>query len=352
MNSIQLGNFTVNEESDPYIIAEIGVNHEASMSKAKELIELAKLGGANAAKFQTYKAETIASKNSPAYWDLSKEKTKSQFELFKKYDKFGEKEYILLYEHCKKVGIDFVSTPFDSKSIDFLDPLMSFYKIASADITNLPFLRKIASKNKPIILSTGCSNYKEIDFALSVLNLPNNKISLLHCILNYPTIDINANLGMISHLKRKYPKNIIGYSDHTLPDNEMFSIQISYMLGARIIEKHFTYDKNIPGNDHYHSMDFNDCKRIISNIDRTKRLVGFCDEKKPIHSEKKSILNARRSIVINKNLLKGHVICENDLIYKRPGNGISTVFWDDVIGKRINKNLSEDHILNWDDIIK
>ena len=352
MNSIQLGGFKLTEDSGPYIIAEIGVNHEASLSKAKELIELAKLGGAHAAKFQTYKAETLASKNSPAYWDITKEKTRSQFELFKKYDKFGEKEYIILFEHCKKVGIDFVSTPFDSKSVDFLDPLMSFYKIASADITNVPLLRKIASKNKPIILSTGCSNYKEIDFALNILNSSKNQIALLHCILNYPTEDINANLGMITHLKRKYPKNIIGYSDHTLPDDEMFSIQTSYMLGARIIEKHFTYDKTLPGNDHYHSMDYNDCKKIILNINRTKGLLGLYNDKTPIPSEEKSIINARRSIVINKNLIKGHVIIENDITYKRPGSGISTVFWDDIIGKKINKNISEDHILSWDDLIK
>ena len=152
MNSIKLGNQIIDDITPPYIIAEIGVNHEGSLEKAKELIELAKEGGADAAKFQTYKADTLASVNSPAYWDRSKEHTGSQHELFQKYDCFEEKDYIALCEHCKNVGIDFISTPFDDLAVDFLNPLIPFFKIASADITNIPFLRKIASKNKPVIL--------------------------------------------------------------------------------------------------------------------------------------------------------------------------------------------------------
>ena len=142
-NTLKLGSRIINEESKPYIIAEIGVNHEGSLKKAKELIILAKEGGADAVKFQTYKAEKLASKNSPAYWDTKKEKTKSQFQLFKKYDNFDEEDYINLYNYSKDQDIDFLSTPFDLDSIDFLDSLVPFYKVASADINNLPFLRKI-----------------------------------------------------------------------------------------------------------------------------------------------------------------------------------------------------------------
>ena len=152
MCKIKLSNREITKDSMPYIIAEIGVNHEGSMEKAKELIEMAKQGGADAAKFQSYKAETLASKNSPAYWDRTKEPTLSQYELFKKHDNFWEKEFIELSEHCNKVNIDFISTPFDDDAIEFLFPLVPFYKIASADITNMPFLKKIAVKGKPVVL--------------------------------------------------------------------------------------------------------------------------------------------------------------------------------------------------------
>ena len=153
--SIKLGDRIISSESKPYIIAEIGVNHEGSMDQAKRLIDLAKEGGADAAKFQTYKADTLASKQSPAYWDLTKESTKSQHELFKKYDAFNPDDYLRLAQYCNNQNIDFLSTPFDDDSIDFLEPVMPFFKIASADITSIPLLRKIAKKNKAIVLSTG-----------------------------------------------------------------------------------------------------------------------------------------------------------------------------------------------------
>ncbi len=168
-NSVQLGKRLINQDSNPYVIAEIGVNHEGSMRQAKLLIEQAKMGGADAAKFQSYKAGTLASKQSPSYWDTTKEKTKSQFELFKKYDSFGPEEYIELAEHCEKVGIEFISTPFDDQAVDFLDPLVPFFKVASSDLTNTPFLRKIGGKKKPVVLSTGASTLPEIDEGVRVL---------------------------------------------------------------------------------------------------------------------------------------------------------------------------------------
>ena len=204
--NLKIGNRILKEGCDPYIIAEIGVNHEGDFEKAKKLIYEAKEGGADAAKFQSYKASTLASKNSPSYWDTNKEKTKSQYELFKKFDSFNEKEYVALAEFCNSIDISFLSTPFDNESIDYLYPLVPFYKIASADITNVPFLRKVAKKNKPIILSTGASNLDEINFAIKTIkDCKNNEIGLLHCILNYPTNNIDANLSMITSLKEKYP---------------------------------------------------------------------------------------------------------------------------------------------------
>lgn len=350
-NLIKLGSREISDDSLPYIIAEIGVNHEGSFVKAKELIEQAKRGGADAVKFQTYKASKLASRNSPAYWDTTKESTKSQYELFSKYDVFEAKDYIDLALFCEKVNIDFLSTPFDIESIEFLDKIVPFYKIASADITNLPFLRAIGSKLKPVIISTGASNLYEIDFAINTLQkFGSNEIAIMHCILNYPTLDNNANLNMIKSLKNNFPSNVIGYSDHTLPLNNMLTLLTSFLFGASIIEKHFTDNKNLPGNDHYHAMDENDLKSFIGLLKSTKRLIGEKKIKEPIESENISRLNARRSVVTTKALKKNHIIKEEDLIPKRPGSGISTLFWDKVIGSTINKDLFEDHILQWNDL--
>ena len=178
---IKLGNRIITTKDKPYIIAEIGVNHEGSLDKAKMLIDQAKCGGADAAKFQSYKAETIASKHSPSYWDTSKESTKTQYELFKKYDVFEPNDYIELSKYCKQKENDFISTPFDDFAIDFLDPIVPFFKIASADITNTPFLRKIANKGKPIILSTGGSTITEINNAIETLERAGcTELVLLH----------------------------------------------------------------------------------------------------------------------------------------------------------------------------
>jgi N-acetylneuraminate synthase len=349
--NIFLGNRLINKLSKPYVIAEIGVNHEGSLSTAKMLIELAKEGGADAAKFQSYKADTLASINSPAYWDTKKEPTESQHQLFQKYDKFNAHDYMLLAEYCKNLGIDFLSTPFDDDSIEYLNPLMPFFKIASADLTNLPFLRKIAQKKKPIVLSTGASTLGEIDFAVNNLErFGCENLILLHCVLNYPTSDENAHLGMIKGLIRAYPSLLIGYSDHTQPDQDMTALVTAYLSGAVVIEKHFTHDKSLPGNDHYHAMDIKDLKNFTNKIDKISTLIGRDEFKSPIPTEEISRKNARRSIVIKRGLQKNHILVEDDITYKRPGTGISPEHWDEVIGRCTSKTLSADHVLQWSDL--
>jgi len=349
--NIQLGDRVIYPDSKPYIIAEIGVNHEGSMDTAKKLIDMAKEGGADAAKFQSYKADTLASKNSPSYWDTNKEPTKSQHELFQKYDQFEPKDYVALADYCNKTGIDFVSTPFDDNAIEFLYPLMPFYKIASADITNIPFLRKIAAKGKPIVLSTGASTLGEIDIAIETLQKAGcEELALLHCILNYPTPIEYANLRMIEGLIRTYPNFIIGYSDHTMPDDAMTSLITAHLLGAVIIEKHFTHNKTLPGNDHYHAMDVEDLARFVELIDRIHISFGKENHKKPIKTETISRLNARRSIVISRDVPAGSELTEKDLTYKRPGTGISPLYWNEVLGSKTIHNLEEDHVLEWIDI--
>lgn len=351
MREIQLAARRVNDDSAPYVIAEIGVNHEGSLNLAIRLVELAKAGGADAAKFQTYKAETLASRDSPAYWDLNKEPTTSQFRLFQKYDSFGPEEYRALARRCMELKIDFVSTPFDSAAVALLDPLVPFFKIASADLTNTPLLRQVAACGKPIVLSTGASTMAEVRDAVRTLRDAGcTELSLLHCVLNYPTADENANLGMITVLREEYPDLVIGYSDHTVPDAEMTALCTAYLLGARVIEKHFTHDKSLPGNDHYHAMDVDDLGRFIASLGRLKAMIGTNSVKTPLETEEISRLNARRSIVLNADVPTGTELTEAVLTYKRPGTGVSPVYWDEIIGRKTARRLARDHVLQWDDL--
>jgi sialic acid synthase SpsE len=343
----------LNQYSKPYLIAEIGVNHDCSLRKALSLIDQAKKSGADAVKFQTYKAELIASKNALAYWDMKKEKSKNQYNLFKKYDKFEKEDYFKIFEYCKKNKIEFLSTPFDEYSVDLLDPILKYYKISSSDINNFPLIEKIAKKNKPILLSTGASNIIEIKEALKCIKKYNKKdVAIMHCILNYPTKNKDANLLMINDLKNNFPNNLIGYSDHTLPDKNMINLITAYTLGAIIIEKHFTYDKRKKGNDHYHSMDRIDVKRFVENSNYVYTLLGKNINKKIIPSENISRRNARRSLVLNKNLKKGQRIKISDIICKRPGYGIQPKYLKKIINLKINKNLKQDRILKWSDLYK
>ncbi|MDC0373175.1 N-acetylneuraminate synthase family protein [Candidatus Pelagibacter ubique] len=333
------------EITKPYIIAEAGVNHEGSIEIAKRLIDEAADAGANAIKFQTYKASTLASKDSPAYWDLAEEPTKSQFELFSKHDKFWKKEMVELKKYCDEVDLEFMSTPFDIESAKFLNDLMDVYKISSSDITNKPFIEYICGFNKPIILSTGAANLLEIQEAVDWIEKYGNPLALLHCILNYPTLDENANLGMIKGLKKAFPKKIIGYSDHTLP-KKMKTLEIATLLGATILEKHFTHDKSLPGNDHYHAMDKDDLKIFCQNLNEIFNSLGNF-KVGALNEEILAIKNARRSLVASKVIKKGEIVKVEHLTFKRPGNGISPKYINKVLGKTAKEEILEDSILNW-----
>jgi len=329
----------------PYIIAEVGVNHEGSMELAKRLVDEAKEGGANAVKFQSYKAETLASKDSPSYWDTNEEPTTSQYELFKKHDSFWIDEMRELKEYCDAVEIEFMSTPFDIESADFLDEMMDVYKISSSDLTNKPFIEYICQFNKPIILSTGASDLHEIQEAVSWIEKYGNPLALLHCVLNYPTPDKNANLGMIMDLKAKFPDKIIGYSDHTLPE-DMKVCEMATMLGSVIIEKHFTHDKTLPGNDHYHAMDKEDLKIYLSNLERTFEILGTF-KVEALEDEDPARKNARRSLVASRNIREGKVIEKSDLTFKRPAHGVSPKFIDEIVGKVACQDINDDDVIQW-----
>lgn len=329
----------------PYVIAEAGVNHEGSLDLAKRLIDEAKEGGADAIKFQTYKAETIACKNSPSYWDLSKEPTKSQYELFKKYDKFWKTEFEVLKRYCDEVNIEFISTPFDVESAAFLNDLMPAFKIASSDLNNKPFIDILCNYGKPIILSCGAAWLWEVERATGWIQEHGNPLALLHCVLNYPTADENANLAVISQMARRFPELIIGYSDHTLPQ-DMKTLEVATLLGACILEKHFTHDKTLTGNDHYHAMDKKDLKHFQQRLDTLLALLGD-SRKRPLKSEALSRVNARRSLVAARWIPAGKQVVFEDLTWKRPGKGIKPYYLHHIIGKTALLDIEEDTILNW-----
>lgn len=335
------------------LIAEIGVNYYDIAKKegmtpleaAKKMILEAKNAGIHAVKFQTYKAGTLAAKASPSYWDTTEEPTTSQYELFQKFDSFSYEEYKELKLYADEVGIEFLSTAFDFESADYLDELMEVYKISSSDLSNLPFIEYQAQKNKPILLSVGASELLEIEAAVDAIRKHSDQpIVLLHCVLEYPTPLADANLLKIRSLKEQFPELIIGYSDHTKPTAGCDVIKTAYNLGALCIEKHFTLDKTLKGNDHYHAMDPEDAKRILEGIELLDQIRG-CGEICSLETEAAARKNARRSIVSSADIAKGTVITEDMLTFKRPGTGISPGRLSEVVGKSAAADIAEDTIL-------
>ncbi|MBC6994117.1 N-acetylneuraminate synthase family protein [Neolewinella lacunae] len=332
----------------PFVIAEAGVNHEGSMELAKRLIEEAAEGGADAIKFQSYKADKIAARHSPSYWDLSKEPTTSQHALFQKYDKFWKEEFEALKIHCDGVGIEFLSTPFDVESATFLNDLMEVYKISSSDLTNHPFIEFMCDFGKPVLLSTGAANLDEVFAAVQRIEAKGNPLCLLHCILNYPTPDALANLGMILDLRQRFPGRTLGYSDHTLP-GDMSVLETAVLLGAPVLEKHFTHDKSLPGNDHYHAMDKDDLRAFQRRMDVLfSRLGSF--QKRALPEEDISRRNARRSLVLRRDVAAGEILRSDDLTWKRPAFGISPQFLGEVVGRKARVALAADAILYWNQL--
>lgn len=342
--------------SKPYVIAEMGVNfydtakalNISPLEAAKLYIDKAADAGVDCAKFQSYKADTIVSKNSPAYWDLTKEPTKTQHALFKKHDSFNEDDYKILCDYTHEKGMDFTSTPFDYNSADFLENMVDFYKISSSDLSNLPFICHIGSKGKPVYISVGASYLSEVDEAIRVLKESGcEDIVILHCVLSYPTDPGNANLRVIETLKKVFPDVRVGFSDHVAPDDTMMTLATAYLLGAEVIEKHFTLDKTLQGNDHYHAGDSEDFRRAINNFKWIDTVLGR-PEKTILECEETPRREARRSLVLTRNMKAGEVITESDIMAKRPGTGIAPKFTDIVIGRTIRMDLEEDTVLTWE----
>ena len=337
------------------LIAEIGVNYYdiakkegiSNMEAAKKMVLEAKKAGIHAVKFQSYKAATLPAKESPAYWDMTEECTASQYELFRKYDSFGYPEYEELSRYSWEQGIEFLSTAFDIESADYLEGLMDVYKISSSDLNNRPFVEYQAKKGKPILLSAGASNADEIDAAIGCIREYNKQpIVLMHCVLEYPTPYSHANLNKIVSLKERYLDLITGYSDHTKPDACADVIKTAYNLGAQAVEKHFTLDKTLPGNDHYHAMNPQDARKILEGIAFFHSIRGSY-ELSCLESEQAARQNARRSLISMVEIKKGTPVREHMQTFKRPGTGIHPEDLDKLVGRRAKIDISEDMVLQW-----
>lgn len=343
----------------PYLIAEAGVNYYEIAGKlnislldaARLMIKKASEAGVSAIKFQAYKAEKLATKESQAYWDTAQEGSLLQYELFKRYDKLTYSDYQALAQECNRMGIDFLCTFFHEDAIEALLPFVPAIKIASADITNKSLLKLVALHKKPIFLSTGASTLSEIARAVEwILEENCTEITLMHCVLSYPTQFSDANLGMIKHLAKVFPNCTIGYSDHCPPDSKMLILTLAFLYGATVIEKHFTLDKLLPGNDHYHAMDCEDIKCFLQNIRLIRELHGS-EFKHVLPCEKEARVQARRSIVTTCQISKGQVINEEMLTFKRPGVGIPPEYIPLVVGRIARNNLDADTIILWNHLI-
>lgn len=344
---ISFGELTLRADR-PFLIAEAGVNYENDLETAFRMVEAAAQAGADAIKFQSYKAETLASRFSPSYWDTTKEPTRSQYELFKKYDHLDVEDYRRLAEHARQCGLYFLSTPFDERFVDALAPLMPAIKVASADLTNQPLLRHIARQRKPVILSTGASTLGEIEEAVDLLQAEGvEHIALLHCVLSYPCRPEDANLGALAHLQATFPDHIIGYSDHVPPAYGCAALTTAWLLGARILEKHFTLDKTRPGNDHYHAIDPEDIRLFRAQCDYVTSLLGE-GRKRVLAAETEARRQARRSLVAARAIRAGERLTERDILIKRPGSGIDPRFLNIILGATARRDIQDDEPLQWD----
>lgn len=325
------------------VIAEAGVNHNGEIKKALELIDVAAEAGADYVKFQTFKAEKIVNPTAQkaAYQKNNmKGDEDTQFGMLKKLE-MGEDWYPLLIERCKIKGIKFLSTGFDTESIDFLNKLeIPFYKVPSGEITNKPYLQHIARKGKDIILSTGMANLNEVKAAIEVIThegIDKGRITVLHCNTEYPTPMGDVNLLAMNQIAKELGVKV-GYSDHTLG----IEVPIAAVaLGACVIEKHFTLDRSLPGPDHAASLDPAELKAMVQAIRNIEKAVSGSGIKEPSSSEKKNIAIARKSLHLKRDVTKGQILSHNDLIPLRPGDGISPMEIDDVLGKEFLIDLPE-----------
>ena len=328
-----------------FIIAEAGANHNGKIEIARKLIDVAVEAGVDAVKFQTFKAKNIVSKyaNKAEYQQKTTNSKESQFEMIKNLE-LDTTTHKKLITYCRKKNIIFLSSPFDNYSIDLLNDLgLEIFKIPSGEITNLPYLRKIGGLKKKIIISSGMADLDEIENALNILinsGTKKDNITVLHCNTEYPTPMKDVNLTAMQTIQQAF-KIKVGYSDHTLG----IEVPIAAVaMGAKVIEKHYTLDKNMEGPDHKASIEPDELKQMVKAIRNIEIALGN-GIKQPSPSEIKNILIVRKSIVAVKNIKKGDIFTENNIAVKRPGNGISPIKWEKIIGRKAIKNFKKDDLI-------
>jgi len=337
-----LGSRTVSATSRPYVIAEAGVHHRNSLELAKRLVMEAAIAGADAVKFQTYSADRLATRWAPLYWD--DESSGSQHEVFASRSLLTRDDYVELFAYADELGIAFMSTAFDDDAAAMLADLgMIAFKTASADITDLPLLERIAGYGRPVLLSTGASTFDEIAQAVDTIESRGCPVAVLHCSLAYPTPITAANLGRIPALAAAFPDHVIGYSDHTQPSGTTLSCPLAVGLGARIIEKHFTLNRALEGDDHYHAVDPAGLAALVRDCADASDLSEYLGEM--TDEEQAARTYARRSIVAARAIPAGTVLSRDDVDFKRPGTGMSPSELADVLGRTVVEDVGADDLI-------
>jgi N,N'-diacetyllegionaminate synthase len=334
------------------IIAEAGVNHNGDMNIAKRLVDEAVNAGVDYIKFQSFKAEKLVSQSAKkANYQIVNvnDGDDSQFNMLKKLE-LSDNQHLELISYCNLKGINFFSTAFDVDGVRFLNQLdLPIFKIPSGEITNFPYLKAVALCGKPTIMSTGMCNEDEIAEAMSILikyGLKKDQITILHCNTEYPTPMRDVNLMAMVTIKEKFGVNV-GYSDHTLGVEVPIA---AVALGATIIEKHFTLNRNLPGPDHIASLEPQELTTMVRSIRNIEFAISGNGIKSPSLSESKNIAIARKSLHTSSDLSSGHILTELDLISLRPGDGISPMKWEEIIGKRLTVDKGKNEILYWSDL--
>lgn len=342
-NHLKINNKIISKYSPTFIIAEAGINHGGDMSVAKKLIDLASDYGADAVKFQTFRTEHLIldSVAKAPYQQITTNATESQMDMLKKLEVTKEQN-LELKKYCEDKNIIFLTTPFDEVSLDELDELdLPAYKIASTDTTNLPFLKKVAQKGKPIFLSTGMTYLSEIEMALKTIHEYNKDVVLLQCTANYPIRDDEANLTVIDTFKKHFDV-LVGYSDHT---QGIGAAAFAIPMGAKVVEKHFTLDKLLTGPDHKASLSPNELKEFVNLVRKVDKFMGS-SIKKPNLSELKTRTSLQKCLVANCDIKKGETFTENNIVGKRTGGkGISPIYYKDIIGIKVNRDFKKDEII-------
>lgn len=342
---IQVRNKIISNTSPTFIIAEIGANHNGNLELAKKSIDAAYDCGVDAVKFQTYTTEELLSyKDGIVVYGKNKEISETAKEMFDKVT-LKREFHQEIYDYVEKKGLICFSTPFSTEGVKFLESLNNpIYKIASSDVNYIDMLEKIGLTKKPVILSTGKNTIGDIDLAIQTLETNGTKeLCLLHCVANYPSKMEDMNLNIIKTLKQMYPDYIIGFSDHSLGITAALG---AVCLGAKVIEKHFTVDKNLKGPDHWFSMDPNDMKNLVTETRNLEIAMGSSRKKVYLNEEPEKYWSTR-SLHINKNLKMGDIIKKEDLSMLRPGYGISPFDKEKVIGMQLKKDIKENEVLEW-----